>query len=987
MKDNRITIRAVVWGILIAALFAVLTVYAENFLMLQLAACQIPVLPYLLLILSILLINPICRLVRIIRPFTVVEILLVFMMGAVSSSVATYGLADQLLPIVGNLFNSDWNNKQSEWNRYVTPFVNESYFVAVPGIQGAAQEYHQAMEDWSALKKSCDIARRFQDEQTRSAAAATDLQKAEADTALPAAKKAVLVSSARAALDKARKSCQTAEAQWLTLRAQGLTNLAEVMQVYPARVQQADARADEAEERLSELQNQAFAKIKVYRRGLPNRLAAYPAVFPMPDDDLHSYFGRYQRLVKGLAAVRELKQAIAQLDRSSPTAPPSADILADVDRRLTAALAELQPLGDNREWLTRKTTFQQEDSLLTTRRQELEQRLKQVNEEKRNAQYGAVRALESQADDLASDIRKQDKRQQKLATRREVNEWQLTSVSNVNALAGEIKGLHQQIQVSPPTARELKTKLIALLPVFASVDISLRRFFIGEVPWSYWIRPVLRWLLLIGLTYVVLMSLNVLVFRQWAHNEKLTYPLAELPKALVGGVEGNGYIPQLFGSGLFWAGAALSGLIMGWNLLCATNVIPGLTKLDMLHSWYPYVANTQFEALGGVRSEVFFTMIGLSFLIPKNISFSLWFFQLVAMFQLLLMVWTGQGIDARSFQTNWWYLLNFQTAEGQGAVIVFSSVMLYKCRKYILCALRPATVADLEPDERKELRLASLAFIGCSIGVIVQLSWGMGANLGYTIFCYVLIILITIGMVRAVTEGGLLAVKTYVSPFHVLRAFFGLDQKWTSASLFTPLMIYYGIMFLDIKAFIAPQMANALKIRDDFKMRRGVFHLAIALAIVAATLSAIAAILMLAYAHGADTMNSWFHTNMPKNFFGNFNGMIKNPPVSSPTSALWLTVGAIVMAVLLYLRQFLFWLPHPLGMVMFVNPAMPYYWFSILLGWMGNVLVTKHGNKDAYRRACGFFIGLIVGELVIVILGMIISMLTGISIRIDLNRL
>lgn len=987
MKDHRITIRAVAWGILFSALFAVLTVYAENFLSLVLTACQIPVLPYLLLILSILLINPICRLTRIIRPFTVVEILVVFIMGAVSSSVATFGLADALIPIVGNLFNSDWNNKQSEWNRYVTPFVNEAYFVAVPGIQGAAQEYHQALEDWSVLKKRCDTARRFQDEQIRVAAAAADLQKAEADPALPAAKKAVLVSSARAALANARKSCQAAEAQWLTLRAQGLINLAEVLQVYPARVQQADARADAAEARLAKLQQQAFAKIKVYRRGLPRRLAAYPGVFPMPEDDLHSYFGRYQRLVKGLVAVRELKQALARLDRLPPAAPPDAAALVDINRRLMAASAELQPLGDNREWLARKAAFRQEEDLLAARRLELEQRLKQVNEEKRNAQYGAVRALENQADDLASDIKKQGQRQQKLASRREVNEWQLTCASNVQALADEIRAVQQQIQTQPPAAKELKTKLSALLPLFASVDISLRGYFIGEVPWSYWVGPVSRWLLLIGMTYVVLMSLNVLIFRQWAHNEKLTYPLAELPKALVGGVEGNGYIPQLFGSGLFWAGAALSGIIMSWNLLCATNVIPGLEKLDLIHSWWPYVLNTQFEALGGVRSEVFFTMIGLSFLIPKNISFSLWFFQLAAMFQLLLMVWTGQGIDARSFPTNWWYLLNFQTAEGQGAVIVFSSVMLYKCRKYILCALRPATVADLEPDERKELRLASLAFIGCSIGVIVQLSWGMGASLGYTIFCYVLIILITIGMVRAVTEGGLLAVKTYVSPFHALRAFFGLDQKWTSASLFVPLMIYYGIMFLDIKAFIAPQMANALKIRDDFKMRRGVFHLAIALAIIAAALTAIAAILMLAYAHGADTMSSWFHIGMPKNFFGNFNGMIKDPPVSAPTSALWLSVGAIVMAALLYLRQFLFWLPHPLGMVMLVNPAMPYYWFSILLGWLGNVLVTKYGNQDAYRRACGFFIGLIVGELVIVILSMIVSMVMGMPIRIDLNRL
>ena len=50
-------------------------------------------------------------------------------------------------------------------------------------------------------------------------------------------------------------------------------------------------------------------------------------------------------------------------------------------------------------------------------------------------------------------------------------------------------------------------------------------------------------------------------------------------------------------------------------------------------------------------------------------------------------------------------------------------------------------------------------------------------------------------------------------------------------------------------------------------------------------------------------------------------------------------------------------------------------------------MVTKYGNKDTYHRARGFFIGLIVGELLIGILAMIMSLTSGTTIPgFDLNK-
>jgi len=480
----------------------------------------------------------------------------------------------------------------------------------------------------------------------------------------------------------------------------------------------------------------------------------------------------------------------------------------------------------------------------------------------------------------------------------------------------------------------------------------------------------------------------VLIFRQWAHNEKLIYPLAELPEHLAGmGTGGESGIPSLFKTGLFWTGFAVSAGFLGWNMLCHTEAIPGLKPIDLRNVWYTYVDNTIFEPVGSRnRAEIFFTMIGLSFLIPKKISFSLWFFMIVYMVELLVLCWMGHGVAERSFPMEWFSEMNFRNGQGAGALIVFASVVLYKCRGYIFCCMRPGSISELDAAEQAELKGSSWAFLLGSAGIIVMLWQAMGANLFHTVFFYLVVLIITIGLVRCVTEGGILGFQAWSSPFHFLRNVTGMHRSWTAPPLFAPLMVYYTVLFLDIKTFIAPAMANALKIRNDLKMKRRDFHVAIFACILVSAVVAVAAELIMSYTQGADRMQSWFYEGLPKGTFYRMSTTTQYPPEALPEIAAWIGVGALAMAALLYFRQFLFWLPHPIGMIMLVNPIMTAYWFSIFLGWVAKSLVTKYGTKDTYARVRCLFLGLIVGELTIVALSMILTIWLGTRIPIDLNR-
>src|SRR5882757_2950621 len=116
-KPRMITLRAIITGAVFSALFAYVAVIGMNTSSpVYISSAQIAPLTYALLLGFVLALNPFLKLIRIVRPFTIAEILLVFVMGAVSSGIPIYGLTMQLVPIVGSIFYKDWNTDQVEWN-------------------------------------------------------------------------------------------------------------------------------------------------------------------------------------------------------------------------------------------------------------------------------------------------------------------------------------------------------------------------------------------------------------------------------------------------------------------------------------------------------------------------------------------------------------------------------------------------------------------------------------------------------------------------------------------------------------------------------------------------------------------------------------------------------------------------------------------------------------------------------------------------------
>jgi Na+-translocating ferredoxin:NAD+ oxidoreductase RnfD subunit len=77
-------------------------------------------------------------------------------------------------------------------------------------------------------------------------------------------------------------------------------------------------------------------------------------------------------------------------------------------------------------------------------------------------------------------------------------------------------------------------------------------------------------------------------------------------------------------------------------------------------------------------------------------------------------------------------------------------------------------------------------------------------------------------------------------------------------------------------------------------------------------------------------------------------------------------------------RSHLVWFPlHPLGLLMSLSYPMSRLWFSIVLGWLCKVLVMRFGGSQSYRQLTPAFLGMVVGEVIMILFWLIIDAWQG----------
>ena len=89
-------------------------------------------------------------------------------------------------------------------------------------------------------------------------------------------------------------------------------------------------------------------------------------------------------------------------------------------------------------------------------------------------------------------------------------------------------------------------------------------------------------------------------------------------------------------------------------------------------------------------------------------------------------------------------------------------------------------------------------------------------------------------------------------------------------------------------------------------------------------------------------------------------------------------IGAVAMTVLTWMKsRFLWWPLHPIGFPIMATRVTDQIWFSVMLAWLIKVLVLRYGGTPLFRRSRYFFLGMILGAVVVRGLWLVIDYFTG----------
>ncbi len=475
------------------------------------------------------------------------------------------------------------------------------------------------------------------------------------------------------------------------------------------------------------------------------------------------------------------------------------------------------------------------------------------------------------------------------------------------------------------------------------------------IPWELWLPPLTYWLPFVLALYLAMVTIMVILRKQWIVHERLIYPLVQVPLAMIQDDDARPSLIKPLGKNpLMWAGFALTGLIY---------------SINRLHYYYPYISRISlwggyiplFRDTVDVEISVSFQLVGFAYFINRDVAFSLWFFYLLGIVQQgLFNIFGVQRVDPL-FGVYSRHADSILTLQGFGAYMVLVLLGLWTARGHLRRVFRKACRGDATVDDSGEILsyraavfilFGSLIFMGIWLAQTGLPGWIVPI---YLFFAFALFIAIT----RVVAEGGLAWNYAPMIASDFVAAGFGTQALGRSG------IIAFSFTYVwasDILTFVMASCANGLKVAEEtIKKNRWMIFWAILIAILVSIASSIWMVLDLAYTYGGINTDGFFFGWGARYPFDNAASRIQS--LEGPHWENWgfAAIGAGVMGLLMIARQrFLWWPFHPLGLPL--SAVFSSAFFSIFLGWLFKSLIMKYGGVGLYVKTRPFFIGLILGQ-------------------------
>lgn len=445
-----------------------------------------------------------------------------------------------------------------------------------------------------------------------------------------------------------------------------------------------------------------------------------------------------------------------------------------------------------------------------------------------------------------------------------------------------------------------------------------------------WLIPILSWTAFIVVFLFGTLCINLIIRKQWTENEKLSYPIIQLPLEM----SGKG---KFFSSKLMWIGFAITVLI---ELLAGINYLyPSVPALGIKWNVGMYFTNKPWNAMSPFYMYIYGFTIGLAYFMPLSLSFSLWFFYLFWKFQLVffsIMGWrTGGG---------------WQGDQRFGAWMGIGILALFTTRKHI-----KATIIGLIKREKSD-GLYRLAYFGAIFSaVFMVVFWYMAGSSIWAISLYLgIYTILSISITRMRAELGPPTHELHgVEPDRMMASVIG-TRRFGAANLTNFTMLAWASY--GYRCHPMPHQLEGLKMGERLHIKYSTLVIAMMLAALVGSLASFATHLGFYYRYP----NYAIWGIGP---FSRLGSWLSNPLNRDLTAIRQMSFGFIFTVFLMIMsRRYLWWQFQPVGYAVGAGWAIGYMWFSVFLSWLAKRIILAYGGSKVYRAAVPFFLGLILGQ-------------------------
>ena len=506
-------------------------------------------------------------------------------------------------------------------------------------------------------------------------------------------------------------------------------------------------------------------------------------------------------------------------------------------------------------------------------------------------------------------------------------------------------------------------------PWFAPTDpMAVERFFEGKasVPWALWWNPLGAWLGFTAALFLCAFCAIALLQRQWIHHDRLAFPIALVPLEMVGD-ERSGDLSsrgRLSRSRAFWLGAVLSfGLTFANGLSSRVPTIPSVPLGPL-----PLIGATKVGPLAGVGEVTFFFwpwMIAIAYLIPKDLSFSTWFFwwALVA----VNVAAVAAGAEPSGPADLWFSNFPAPRYQGGGALFAIGLWSLWSARRHLGRALRAALTAGrrrTDTDEPLSYRMALLGLLISFTG-LVYFCWAAGCRLfvGAALITGIVGYYVVWARLRAETGLGFT-----MFPFDLE---FAMQVPFGSAFYRVPETItlqtlrwVYGQGFGLTLEVCSGNALETFKIADAAQIDRRRLSGAVMSAFLFVLVAGGILVLMGIYHYGWLALAGARSNHLATAAGGRTLWRILTPTPPDANGVIAILFGAAFASFLAVMRLRFWWWPlHPVGYMAGMCWGLNWYWLPFFTGWACKTLVIRYGGLRLYRSTIPLAIGLIIGDL------------------------